>query len=238
MLFKLWLIIQLGLAQILSPILGSQHHGSAPSALIAHTCQGLGVNGGTTSPIDTTGADFIFIGTSGFQAPPNTDITDNKSNGNPTLLAPSTGGATNSVIQSGYWTNPTTGTGHTFTISTSTVYVNVCVEAWSNMATSSVYDTGTYQQANGAPGCQAGSTTPSAGTKVLIGIAGSSASAMGTWSNDILNVDDSLLGNSTTYYSQGIGSARIAGGSPTNPNWTLPAIPGTGPCQIAAFNGN
>jgi len=84
-----------------------------PISPIAHVAVGMtGVSGATSSAIDTTGATFIVIAQSGVVAstfPP----TDSKSN-TWTPLTEYAGGSLS--VQLYYCSNPTVGTGHTFTV--------------------------------------------------------------------------------------------------------------------------
>lgn len=103
----------------------------SPPTLLAHTS----APGGTTSPVDTTGVDFIVI-SCGNRNSASSAPTDNKGN---TYIAVPT--AANTTGQQIYYTyNPTVGTGHTFSVSGD----YICVQAWNNMnITSSVYEAGT-----------------------------------------------------------------------------------------------
>jgi len=232
-------------AQILSPIAFGLNvsAGGATSALISSTCQGLGTNGGTTSAINTTGANFIAISSTSFITIPNTDVSDSKSNGNPTALTSSAGSGSGStpVQRIFYWTNPTVGSGHTFTIGTSGSFSSVCVEAWSNMATSSVFDSGgtltdTTAGMGGGTTCDQGSSVvPTSGAKVLI--SGISYNTTGAPTIDSgLTVDANVLIGGASNYASGIASIRQSNGSSIRPIWTTGASAGN--CNIAVFKGN
>lgn len=136
---------------ILSIEVSSAYSGWTP---IARVQAGLGSTGGTTSAIDTTGADFILIAVAKYQSTAVT-ISDSKSNGSPTAL---TEYGSNDRVRLYYYAAPSVGSGHTFTINGP--YPGVQIIAFSGSHASP------YDQTNGAYSTNsssqaAGSLTPS-----------------------------------------------------------------------------
>jgi hypothetical protein len=207
------------------------------------SCHVLGTTGGTTSSIDTSGANFIVVTTHYYGVTEALNgpmsLTENKSNGAPTALtqyAVSAGGA----VRIYYWTNPTVGTGHTFTLDTtapagSNSYSDVCVQGYSGMATSSVFDSGTDSGANGGgTTCANGSITPSSGAKVVIsGMVFNTAGAAASIDAS-MNIDGQGQPGGGTNFGYGIASLIQSTGATVNSTWTTP---GTSGCAIAAFKG-
>lgn len=126
-------------------------------ASVAEVADGLGVNGGTGSTINTTGADLIVAAVAYYGA---TDITtshvsDSKSN---TWTA-----ATNYRTSSSYCVrffyslSPTVGTSHSITVSKTGSYPAVNFSSWSGVGT---YQTVTGATTSSATSIQPGSITP------------------------------------------------------------------------------
>lgn len=137
----------------------------AYSSLIANTFSVGTSGGGTTPAIDTTGADIIFCGvvySTGF-AP---TLTDSKSNSwTPVGSAQESisNGCQLFICQGG-----TVGAGHTFTVTGTTSFASVFVEAFSGSAASPT-DQITGSQGNGFSR-DAGSITPSENNEIIIAI--------------------------------------------------------------------
>ncbi len=214
------------------------NQGGAPaSTLISKVCTALGTDGGTTSPaIDTSGANLLIYSIQGFATIDTASVSDNKSNTFPTGLTEyGTGGSPGSHIRMMYLSSPTVGSGHTFTYAQGATFSSMCVEAWSNMATSSVFDSGTDNgSTTGGSTCQAGSITPSSGVRVIIASVGTTDVSFAIDSS--FTVDATApYGGGGTPYGIGIASLLQVSGTTTNPTWT--AANSTG-CNIAAFVGS
>lgn len=122
-------------------------------SLIASHKQSLGANGGTTSAIDTTGADLLVVVTGQYPPGPATVISDNKSNVWQGLTIWSFG----AEVQIRYSYNSTVGSGHRFTITGTGAYPGVAISAWSGALTASdPFD----KQNGGAGSFSTGSVTP------------------------------------------------------------------------------
>jgi hypothetical protein len=143
------------------------------AAPIAHVEEALGVNGGTSSAIDTTGADFIvaFIAADGGVVSLDTlSIQDSKSNTWVKLTRQWNSGDVGGQLF--YTINPTVGTGHTFGCPTASSFSSIFVAAWSGSELSSPFD-----QQNGAANPtstthQPGSVTPTTNNQLVINAVG------------------------------------------------------------------
>jgi len=213
--------------------------GGGTAAKIAGGCNAFASSGGTTSPdADTTGANFIVFSVNGdgagTVAPAN--VTDSKSNSAPSLLTfyGGTGAGTRGTII-GYWTNPTVGANHNFTLSLASSFAAFCWEAWSNMLTSSVVvsgsDVGTSRTQALDTDCQTPSIIPGSGQRVLFTSAESPT--ITTFSIDSGFTKTGQIASGTSEGGS-MASLQQASGSTLAPTWSM-----THPdaCAGAAFKG-
>lgn len=128
-------------------------------AVVVASVQALGINGGTTSGIDTSGATGLVVGIV-YQQGSTPTLSDSKGNTWTGLTAQTAGG--DCFTQLYYATNPTVGTGHTFTVAGTNVASSIGILALSGANTSTFYD-GTENGAGSinAIAIQPGSITPS-----------------------------------------------------------------------------
>lgn len=136
--------------------------------LKANTGGATAPSGGTTSPIDTTGANLIVVAISDYAIQPASILSDSKSN-TWNALTPAIGSAPYERTTLYYCYNPTVGAGHTFTATSPSgfTYPSINVSAWSGSA-ASPFD---VENGGGSPGVssiQAGSITPSANGELII----------------------------------------------------------------------
>lgn len=109
-------------------------------------------NGGTTSSLDTTGANFLLVSIAYNNTPA---VSDSKSNTwTPLTLFPAGG----NKVRFWYVENATVGTGHTFTVSGSSIFCCAIFTAWSGVKT-----TGAFDQEAGHEGIGFDDTTPQTG---------------------------------------------------------------------------
>jgi hypothetical protein len=106
-----------------------------PAALVSHAIAN-GVNGATTSGIDTTGATLLVLGVSDFTGGPGVTISDSKGNTWTALTAFSNSAGAMRVRIYYAW-NPSVGTGHTFTSAGTGVYTAIAASAFSGIETGS-----------------------------------------------------------------------------------------------------
>lgn len=194
--------------------------GGGGIALVAHTAAGStdGVNV-TTPAIDTTGSTLIVIQIAQHDAHHGT-LSDSKGN-TWTALTDVTGAFTIDA-KLYYCTNPTVGSGHTFTITgASGTLPAIAVAAFSGTKTASTpYESDTVNGSGAGTSRQPGSLTPSvAKSLVVCGLpVGTAATGIGVDSG--MTLLDTVLGNSNHY---GIALAYLVqagAGTAINPTWS------------------
>lgn len=222
---------------------GSGGGGGGTPTLIAHSCSALGVNGGTTAAINTTGANFIAVISGHFSGhSPTVSDSQGGSSNSYTALSEHPAGSTASAAQI-FYTNPThVGSGHTFTLTGSTGYYSICVWAYSTMAASSPLEAATESGgkiAGGASTGQPGADGSPSGSTLHI----SCQSAWGTSVNPLsVNLSFTNLAQvafvNTDHFGLACADLYEASGTAKNPTWT-----GSGNADfdsgnvIAAFKG-
>lgn len=212
--------------------------GGGSIALVAHTAaQYTGSDPFTSSSINTTTANFIAIVIADYGQIPAETVSDSKGN-TYTALTGKTTGAGGAGARIYYKANPTVGTGHTFTIA-STSFSSFCVAAFSNVKTTSPFDVENGNTATGGPTTiTTGSITPGATNELLFsGLAIQTGTSEGTTSiNNSFTITDQILfgaspGNMGVTCSYLVDSASSA----INPAWTMNAGTGAQAAVIAAF---
>jgi len=177
-------------------------------SLIVSTESTGSTTGGTSTAVDTTGADLIVISASTYESLGGT-ISDNKSNTWTALTRYYR--LNNGAVRLYYCVSPTVGTGHTFTVS-GTCYGSVSVAAFSGVKTSDAFE---VQSGSNGAGTSAnpGSITP-ANDGALLVFGNSLNSATGYLSS--LSVGEVLqyllaggtwYGNAIGYYVQSTSAA-------------------------------
>lgn len=178
---------------------------AAISLVVATNAGAGGATSVTTSSIDTTGATLIIVHVSGlgYTATPQNYVSDNKSNGTPTL-GPNRFYYGTSVIC--YWVGPTVGSGHTFTVTgVSGDNPGISVAAFSGVTTSSPLDaSGSNQDGTGVNHIQPGSVTPSVNNELIV--AGMSQYPQATSGSTA----DSGMSATTTPIEEGSGNLQNA----------------------------
>lgn len=191
--------------------------GNGPALIASATATGV-VTGGTSSAVNTTGANLIVISAAHFPNGHAQTVSDSKGN---TWTA-----LTDYSIHIGisvrlyYCYNPTVGSGHTFTISGTNSYGSLNVAAFSNVATSPL------DQSNGATNSSAsslstGSITPSQANSIVI--AGFGADNGGT----SISINSGFTIAASNDYSAGGSEAGaiaykiVTSASAINPQWSI-----------------
>lgn len=188
-------------------------------ALIAHTGVAGSASGGTTTAINTSGANLIVVSISSYTA--YSTLTD--SNGN-TWTALNGYFNSSAFVKLYYCYAPTVGASHTFTAAGATNYPAICVSAFSGAATSP------FDVQNGSATGSPGSITPSASNGLVI--TASVAQAPGT-----PTIDSGMTITDVISYSSGIsmGGAMAyiiqTAATAISPTWSTPA----GSSAIASF---
>lgn len=154
------------------------------TTVVAHVQQ---VTAGTSSSIDTTGATLIVISSSAVASPGS--ISDSKSNSYTGLTAISDWSS--GFIQSrlSYVTNPTVGSGHTFTVSGAQACMTVA--AFSNIDTSTSYDGNESWAQEGAGTFSIPAITPSnANSLLVVGTGNAGDGITRTYDHSMVNIEE------------------------------------------------
>lgn len=198
----------------LDPVPGGGGGGSI--ALVAHTAfTGTGSGGGTTSGIDTTGANFIVIALATFYLA-NTPPTD--SNGNTYLaLSAQPPGGSGAISQLWYCASPTVGAGHTFT-TPGAGYPGLAVAAFSGV-NASPFDNETGASGASISSLATGSLTPSQNNSLVISAMAALGGSSGPYLNNAMTITDY---QAETGASVGIGLAYViqTAAVAVNPTWS------------------
>lgn len=171
--------------------------------------------GGTSSAIDTTGADLLVFLVSCHIGTPT--VSDSKGN---TWNALTRSGTGNTAAQIFYAKNPTVGTGHTFTISGTEIYPSVYVQAFSGADLTDPFDQESGAVANSVATIQPGAITPSANDALLVTLvsherASASINSGFTESGDI-GIGGNIIAGAAAYLIQ-------TSAASVNPTWTIPS---------------
>jgi len=205
------------------------------SLITSVKAEGFG-NGATTSGVDTTGADLIVLAITGVSTKVDiAAVSDSNSNTWTGLTASSanSGGAKTRLF---YCLNPTVGSGHTFTLSTTGIYSGIIAQAFSGAANSSVFDQENSLVTASATSANTGSITPTENNEMIVfaGPGGNAASYLS--SSSVGTVTQSTTGNSGQDYSVGAGYYVQTTAAAINP--TLTANQSTPwAAVIASFKG-
>lgn len=180
----------------------------------------IGAAGGaTTTGIDTTGADFIVIGVAWYDAVTATPtVSDSKGNTWTalTLSSMSLGDGSERLY---YCKNPTVGSGHTFSVSGTSIYSPIFVNCFSGGSAAELDQQNTFDYTAGFTSVQPGSLTPAADDSLIItgihiysnssayGINGGFTAQVQPWSTPV---------------TQGGGMAYLiqTTATPVNPTWS------------------
>lgn len=186
------------------------------SFLASASASSTGASTGATTPVlDTTPATHITIAVA--YDPGGTGITVSDSKGNTwTARTPETLPTPNSRFYD--CTNPTTGTGHTFSIAGTNIYGAIAVAAFAGAASSPI-DQQNHGQTVGVGTVQPGSVTPSEDNELLVTAVG--VNQAGTLT---INGGFTVLTQRTfvSLQSYGIGLAMLTqvAAAAANPTWT------------------
>lgn len=203
-------------------------------SLISHIT-GVTTDGanGTTSAINTTGSNLIVVGISYSNSLGTPTLSDSKSNTWTPLTVHIESNVSGAAHIFYYCSNPSVGSGHTFSLSGATAYASICVAAFGNAKASSPFDVQNGGVQEGGTTVQVGNVTPSENGELLI-------SGIILYDPGIPTIDSGFTIIDTQQHSGGVnfGSSiayliQTSAGS-LNPTWTLPASD-TSAGSIATF---
>jgi hypothetical protein len=207
--------------------------GGGGFSLVAHT---IATNGSaspiTTSAIDTTGATLIVVAFDEVDGLALATVSDNKGNTWTPLTARDNGAGP--LTQLVYCIAPTVGSGHTFTITSTSTFISghLAVQAWSGGA-------GTFDVQNGGTpafgtSAQPGSVTPSVNNSLIItSVSADNDSALPLTINSGFTVSDTSRTDGAylfgmAYFVQGTAAA-------INPTWSWAGTGSDIAAAIATF---
>lgn len=207
--------------------------GGGGPTLIAHTGTAAGVNGGTTSSIDTTGANFAVIAVCWYDAvTASPTISDSNSN---TWTALTRTETNDTGVRFYYTQGGTFGTGHTFTASGTSTYAAIFVQAWSTVA-STPFDVENGGTAFVTTTIQPGSVTPSqANTIVITATADNDSGLVPSSINSSFTISDTVAVNTGTNVGGGMAYKVLTAASAQNPTWTYSGSFNDASARIATF---
>lgn len=169
----------------------------------------------TTSSVNTTGANLIVLATASYAPRAAPTVSDSKSN---TWTALSTYTAYLSRVKLFYCLNPTVGSGHTFTATTSGSAPSICMGSFSGVKTSSAYEAENGN--NVAPGTSlsTGSITPAENGELIM-----SALAISNSETPTVNSSLSILDHvayATNHYGLDLAYLVQNSAAAINPTWS------------------
>lgn len=200
-------------------------------ALVSHTFMAVDFSGGTTSAINTTGANFIVVGIGNFR---DTAVTVTDSNSNTwTPLTRANGGRYDVATQLFYCSSAIVGSGHTFTVTGSGVYGNFLVAAFSGVASTPFdVENGNAVDASGQT-IQPGSVTPGQANELILTVVGYDDAGTPT-------IDSGFTITDAGPYSAPAAAAALAfknvsSTSAVNPTWDVGAVVAGRAASLAGF---
>lgn len=210
--------------------------GGTPS-LRSSQCQGLGSSGGTSTPDFTVVSGDVLIGSVNWYTVSGRPTLVNNKSDTVTLLSDHSY-VTNASTTMFYVQTPTAASDYHFTTAGGTSFNGYCVQVWSGLATSSVYDSSTDTGAvPNSSSCPITGATPSAGKRLWV-----STVSIGTGSSQP-TIDSSFTINASSgtgwypfstgmWFGGGIAYLYQASSSAVSPTWTTS---GQSVCAQAAF---
>lgn len=203
--------------------------------IIGNTSAAGTANTVTTSSLDTTGANLVIVACS-YQVSSGASLTDNKSN-TWTALTESAYSA-NVAVKLYYCINPVVGSGHTFTLSGTTVYPSIGVLALSGMLNANVFDVENGANNGTAKSTIAtGSITPTLDDELLVTVLGFNNSGTPLSIDNSFTVLESQNFLASNHYGLGLAYKVQTSASAINPTWTRTGT-GRNATRIASFKVN
>ncbi len=185
-------------------------------ALVANTGAGsTDASNVTTSSINTTGANLIVVGVAGYTLFSAT-VTDSKSN-TWTALTARSGGVTRSRLW--YCSNPTVGSGHTFTVSSGGATPALCVAAFSGAKATSPYEAESGATFVTTGPIQPGSITPAENGELLVASLSRAVNELPTI-NGGFTITNHVAYLASNHYGCDVAYLIQTSAAAANPTWT------------------
>lgn len=190
-------------------------------SLVTHVGANGSATGVTTAGVNTTGATTIFLAVAALStASAAVAVSDSKSNKYYLLSTQAIAGS-NGQIQIYFCNNPTVGSGHTFTVSGTSIFASICAAVFSGGF--SAYEKISGATATSVQTIQPGSITPSANGELLITALGEGTGATGSTSNSIdssFTITDQIHYSTGSYFGASLAYLVQATAAAVNPTWT------------------
>lgn len=187
-------------------------------AFVISTSKGTAINGGTSNAIDTTGCNLLVIGIHHYSSATLT-VSDSKGNTWTALTHYAT--TLHTGVRLYYCLNPTVGSGHTFTISSTGRYPTITVLGFSG-----VKDTSPFHSENGSSSDVAGTsrqpgsvTPPEDGCLIVTGLVLSNA-VTSQAINSSMTLQEYVNYTAANYMGGGIAYYVQATAAAINPTWS------------------
>lgn len=203
-------------------------------AHVASTSFTFGAGNGTSSSIDTTGANLLVVVVSSYYGAPAPTLTDSKGNTWTTAQDFVGSGAAGNRLRMYYCLGGTVGSGHTVSITASGAYGSVAFASYSGVLASAALDQGTITGSNGLTSIQAGSVTPSEGNELVVaGLGYQTAAATASIDGGFTKrVNDNP--QSGVSYGVALGDLIQTSAAAANPTWSWTGA-GEASAAIATF---
>ena len=198
-----------------------------PFTSVATVSATPGANGGTTAAIDTSGANLIVISVGFYSAGTGLTVSDSKGNTwIPLTLRPTSSGNQRFF----YAKAASVGTGHTFTVSGTSIYPSIQVRAFAGAATNP-FDAESGATNSGSS-LATGSTTPSQPGALVV-------SALCTDSSATVSVAPTMTVTQNPFgsgvaFGGALGYVVQTTAAAINPTWTIPGG-ATNAAAVASF---
>lgn len=195
-----------------------------------HVSLAAGASGGTTSSIDTTGANLLIIAVAYRAAGTSLAVSDSKGN---TWTALTAYGASTG-IKLWYCQGGTVGTGHTFTVSGSLINASIAAMAFSGSAASPADQQNGFDDTSSSNSTSPGSITPSQDNCLVITALGSGSALTGAACSGYTIVE-SLLTNTNSNRPLALAYAIQTTATATNPAWSWTAANAVKASTVESF---
>ena len=182
--------------------------------------QSLGSGGGTSSNLDTTGMDLIWIAFgyySGSHTIINTDITDSEGNSLTQVSTITTDDGEGATV-SFFIQNPITGTTHHWTIGVSSIFAAIAVRGWSGSASSPLDQVNQAGSTGNVLGISTGSITTGQNNELVGSSCGSDGNTLLCSLFDLNALQVGVVGGQS--YALGLSAAVKATAGSINVSWS------------------
>jgi hypothetical protein len=180
--------------------------------------EGFAVNGGTSSAVDTTGADLLLVAVSHYSAGSGLTVTDSKSN---TWTARSTSGDGDSNCTLFECVPSSVGAGHTFTAAGAGIYPALSLQAWAGAHAAPFDQQSDAGSGAGVTSIQAGSVTPSEANELIVAaMANGTDAGTGRSINSSFTISGQIGFNSGQYFPVAMAYFVQGSAAAINPTWS------------------